>query len=183
MLNNAQIQKLNGEYTIIAVAKLAAVAPLCVQDEPDFRANMSIVVRALQQLLKATPATMVEVQPSVKAKCTWALCRFWLRPLLHTLKRNIDFGRLLTCLTHNASLLNCFFRQLKKMSYCISVLDLNTIEFIFIFCGLCTFIHIVQCFIQSKSLSKSSQEVLYFYASKTHGLWTTFNPLDSFPYQ
>ena len=41
------------------VAKLAAVASLYVQDEPDFRPNMSIVVRALQPLLKVAPAPVV----------------------------------------------------------------------------------------------------------------------------
>ena len=38
------------------VAKLATVASLYVQDKPDFRPNMSIVVRALQPLLKVAPA-------------------------------------------------------------------------------------------------------------------------------
>ena len=51
-----QDPKLNGEYPLKAVAKLAAVASLYVQDEPDFRPNMSIVVRALQPLLKVAPA-------------------------------------------------------------------------------------------------------------------------------
>ncbi|GKA19530.1 PTI1-like tyrosine-protein kinase 3 [Tanacetum coccineum] len=52
---------LNGEYPLKAIAKLAAVASLCVQDEPDFRPNMSIVVRALQPLLNAAPAPVAEV--------------------------------------------------------------------------------------------------------------------------
>ncbi|CAN6919947.1 unnamed protein product [Brassica oleracea] len=43
--------RLNGEYPPKAVAKLAAVAALCVQYEADFRPNMSIVVKALQPLL------------------------------------------------------------------------------------------------------------------------------------
>ncbi|KAM7461500.1 hypothetical protein LguiA_029621 [Lonicera macranthoides] len=38
-----------------AVAKLAAVAALCVQYEAEFRPNMSIVVKALQPLLRSTP--------------------------------------------------------------------------------------------------------------------------------
>ncbi|KAF3338458.1 putative protein kinase [Carex littledalei] len=47
--------KLNNEYPPKAVAKLAAVAALCVQYESDFRPNMTIVVKALQPLLvKAT---------------------------------------------------------------------------------------------------------------------------------
>ncbi|KAF3673515.1 putative protein kinase [Capsicum annuum] len=37
------------------VAKMAAVAALCVQYEAEFRPNMSIVVKALQPLLKAPP--------------------------------------------------------------------------------------------------------------------------------
>ncbi|MFQ6627932.1 hypothetical protein Gotur_007041 [Gossypium turneri] len=45
--------KLKGEYPPKAVAKLAAVAALCVQYESEFRPNMSIVVKALQPLLKA----------------------------------------------------------------------------------------------------------------------------------
>ncbi|GKV27284.1 hypothetical protein SLEP1_g36470 [Rubroshorea leprosula] len=44
--------RLNGEYPPKGVAKLAAVAALCVQYEAEFRPNMSIVVKALQPLLK-----------------------------------------------------------------------------------------------------------------------------------
>ncbi|KAL1343346.1 hypothetical protein HN51_056427 [Arachis hypogaea] len=47
--------KLKGDYPPKGVAKLAAVAALCVQYEAEFRPNMSIVVKALQPLLK-TPA-------------------------------------------------------------------------------------------------------------------------------
>ncbi|XP_077250653.1 PTI1-like tyrosine-protein kinase 3 [Tasmannia lanceolata] len=43
--------KLKGEYPPKGVAKLAAVAALCVQYESEFRPNMSIVVKALQTLL------------------------------------------------------------------------------------------------------------------------------------
>ncbi|XP_058094064.1 PTI1-like tyrosine-protein kinase 3 [Magnolia sinica] len=58
--------KLKGEYPPKGVAKLAAVAALCVQYESEFRPNMSIVVKALQPLLtqKAaapTPAPAPEV--------------------------------------------------------------------------------------------------------------------------
>uniref|UniRef100_A0A7N0TR53 non-specific serine/threonine protein kinase n=1 Tax=Kalanchoe fedtschenkoi TaxID=63787 RepID=A0A7N0TR53_KALFE len=45
--------RLEGDYPPKAVAKLAAVAALCVQYEADFRPNMSIVVKALQPLLNA----------------------------------------------------------------------------------------------------------------------------------
>ncbi|KAJ8623545.1 hypothetical protein MRB53_032074 [Persea americana] len=45
--------RLGGEYPPKAVAKMAAVAALCVQYEADFRPNMSIVVKALQPLLHA----------------------------------------------------------------------------------------------------------------------------------
>ncbi|GAA0161516.1 hypothetical protein LIER_17813 [Lithospermum erythrorhizon] len=45
--------RLNGEYPPKAVAKMAAVAALCVQYEADFRPNMSIVVKALQPLSNA----------------------------------------------------------------------------------------------------------------------------------
>ncbi|KAL3634693.1 cleavage polyadenylation factor subunit pti1 [Castilleja foliolosa] len=49
-------ERLNGEYPPKAVAKMAAVAALCVQYEADFRPNMSIVVKALQPLLNARSA-------------------------------------------------------------------------------------------------------------------------------
>ncbi|XP_073004439.1 probable protein kinase At2g41970 [Typha latifolia] len=45
--------KLNNDYPPKAVAKLAAVAALCVQYEADFRPNMTIVVKALQPLLNS----------------------------------------------------------------------------------------------------------------------------------
>ncbi|KAF7818933.1 putative protein kinase [Senna tora] len=48
--------KLNNEYPPKAIAKLAAVAALCVQYEADFRPNMTIVVKALSPLLNAKPA-------------------------------------------------------------------------------------------------------------------------------
>ncbi|QCE07149.1 pto-interacting protein 1-like [Vigna unguiculata] len=47
--------RLGGEYPPKAVAKMAAVAALCVQYEADFRPNMSIVVKALQPLLATRP--------------------------------------------------------------------------------------------------------------------------------
>ncbi|CAA7400107.1 unnamed protein product [Spirodela intermedia] len=43
--------RLEGEYPPKAVAKMAAVAALCLQYEVDFRPKMSIVVKALQPLL------------------------------------------------------------------------------------------------------------------------------------
>ncbi|KAM0051404.1 putative protein kinase RLK-Pelle-RLCK-VIII family [Helianthus debilis subsp. tardiflorus] len=48
--------KLNNDYPPKAVAKMAAVAALCVQYEADFRPNMTIVVKALQPLYNAKPA-------------------------------------------------------------------------------------------------------------------------------
>ncbi|KAG5055216.1 hypothetical protein JHK85_007726 [Glycine max] len=48
--------KLNNDYPPKAIAKLAAVAALCVQYEADFRPNMTIVVKALQPLLNAKPS-------------------------------------------------------------------------------------------------------------------------------
>ncbi|KAL9233032.1 hypothetical protein vseg_008075 [Gypsophila vaccaria] len=48
--------KLNENYPPKAVAKMAAVAALCVQYEADFRPNMTIVVKALQPLLNVKPA-------------------------------------------------------------------------------------------------------------------------------
>ncbi|XP_078179113.1 putative protein kinase At2g41970 [Carex rostrata] len=47
--------RLNNDYPPKAVAKMAAVAALCVQYEADFRPNMTIVVKALQPLLNARP--------------------------------------------------------------------------------------------------------------------------------
>ncbi|CAL5416925.1 unnamed protein product [Camellia sinensis] len=52
--------KLKGEYPPKGIAKLAAVAALCVQYEAEFRPNMSIVVKALQPLLKP-PAPAPEI--------------------------------------------------------------------------------------------------------------------------
>ncbi|KAG6416200.1 hypothetical protein SASPL_123624 [Salvia splendens] len=48
--------KLQDEFPPKAIAKMAAVAALCVQYEADFRPNMTIVVKALQPLLNAKPA-------------------------------------------------------------------------------------------------------------------------------
>lgn len=48
--------RLGGEYPPKAVAKMAAVAALCVQYESEFRPNMSIVVKALQPLLSTRSA-------------------------------------------------------------------------------------------------------------------------------
>ncbi|KAK1302961.1 putative protein kinase [Acorus calamus] len=48
--------KLNKQYPPKAVAKLAAMAALCVQYEADFRPNMTIVVKAIQLLLNSKPA-------------------------------------------------------------------------------------------------------------------------------
>ena len=55
MKNCADIQKqcLITYLFIFLLMQLAAVAALCVQYEAEFRPNMSIVVKALQPLLKA----------------------------------------------------------------------------------------------------------------------------------
>ncbi|KAL6968713.1 cleavage polyadenylation factor subunit pti1 [Sarracenia purpurea var. burkii] len=53
--------RLGGDYPPKAVAKMAAVAALCVQYEADFRPNMSIVVKALQPLLNTRPGPAAEV--------------------------------------------------------------------------------------------------------------------------
>lgn len=52
--------KLGEDYPPKAIAKMAAVAALCVQYEADFRPNMTIVVKALQPLLNAKPAAAAE---------------------------------------------------------------------------------------------------------------------------
>ncbi|KAK6930351.1 Serine-threonine/tyrosine-protein kinase, catalytic domain [Dillenia turbinata] len=52
--------RLGGDYPPKAVAKMAAVAALCVQYEADFRPNMSIVVKALQPLLNSRPGPATE---------------------------------------------------------------------------------------------------------------------------
>ncbi|KAF6162376.1 hypothetical protein GIB67_012524 [Kingdonia uniflora] len=48
--------KLKTDYPAKGVAKLAAVAALCVQYESEFRPNMTIVVKALQPLLIQKPS-------------------------------------------------------------------------------------------------------------------------------
>uniref|UniRef100_M8BYA2 Protein STRUBBELIG-RECEPTOR FAMILY 8 n=1 Tax=Aegilops tauschii TaxID=37682 RepID=M8BYA2_AEGTA len=48
--------RLKGEYPPKGVAKLGAVAALCVQYEAEFRPNMSIVVKALSPLLQQRAA-------------------------------------------------------------------------------------------------------------------------------
>ncbi|XP_042437638.1 PTI1-like tyrosine-protein kinase 2 isoform X1 [Zingiber officinale] len=59
--------KLKGDYPPKGVAKLAAVAALCVQYEAEFRPNMSIVVKALSPLLnKQAPPPAVD--PSTDAR-------------------------------------------------------------------------------------------------------------------
>ncbi|KAF3789970.1 PTI1-like tyrosine-protein kinase 3 [Nymphaea thermarum] len=50
--------KLKADYPPKGVAKLAAVAALCVQYEAEFRPNMSIVVKALQPLLTQKPPAL-----------------------------------------------------------------------------------------------------------------------------
>ncbi|XP_076901359.1 putative protein kinase At2g41970 isoform X2 [Bidens hawaiensis] len=49
--------RLNNDFPPKALAKMAAVAALCVQYEADFRPSMTIVVKALQPLLNSKPAT------------------------------------------------------------------------------------------------------------------------------
>ncbi|CAN8285389.1 unnamed protein product [Cochlearia groenlandica] len=56
--------KLKEDYPPKAVAKLAAVAALCVQYESEFRPNMSIVVKALQPLLKPPAPAPIQAQES-----------------------------------------------------------------------------------------------------------------------
>lgn len=53
--------RLEGEYPPKAVAKMAAVAALCVQYEADFRPNMSIVVKALSPLLHGRSSNRLAV--------------------------------------------------------------------------------------------------------------------------
>ncbi|XP_071716861.1 probable protein kinase At2g41970 isoform X1 [Rutidosis leptorrhynchoides] len=48
--------KLKDDYPPKAVAKLTAIAALCVQYEPDFRPHIIIVVKALQYLVNSRPA-------------------------------------------------------------------------------------------------------------------------------
>ncbi|URD73613.1 STYKc [Musa troglodytarum] len=56
--------RLKGDYPAKGVAKLAAVAALCVQYEGEFRPNMSIVVKALSPLLVNKPAPPPAAVPS-----------------------------------------------------------------------------------------------------------------------
>ncbi|KAG8057378.1 hypothetical protein GUJ93_ZPchr0002g25265 [Zizania palustris] len=55
--------RLKGEYPPKGVAKLAAVAALCVQYESEFRPSMSIVVKALSPLLQHKPLPPPAVAP------------------------------------------------------------------------------------------------------------------------
>ncbi|KAL8232705.1 hypothetical protein R6Q57_002483 [Mikania cordata] len=55
-VNQCVDPKLNNDYPPKAVAKVAAVAALCIQYEADFRPNMTIVVKALRPLVNAKPA-------------------------------------------------------------------------------------------------------------------------------
>ncbi|KAF7836873.1 pto-interacting protein 1-like [Senna tora] len=57
--------RLKGEYPPKAVAKMAAVAALCVQYEAEFRPNMSIVVKALQPLLHARSSVHPKQPPTL----------------------------------------------------------------------------------------------------------------------
>lgn len=53
------------DYPEKAVAKWAAVAALCLQDEADFRPNMSIIVRALQPLFDSIPVQVSFIPQSL----------------------------------------------------------------------------------------------------------------------
>ncbi|KAJ3678144.1 hypothetical protein LUZ60_001947 [Juncus effusus] len=59
--------RLKGEYPPKGVAKLAAVAALCVQYESEFRPNMSIVVKALSPLLTQRQAPTPPVESAQDA--------------------------------------------------------------------------------------------------------------------
>ncbi|KAK3133813.1 hypothetical protein QOZ80_6AG0541420 [Eleusine coracana subsp. coracana] len=59
--------RLKGEYSPKGVAKLAAVAALCVQYESEFRPSMSIVVKALSPLLQHKPQPPPAVAPDTTA--------------------------------------------------------------------------------------------------------------------
>jgi len=59
--------RLKGEYPPKGVAKLAAVAALCVQYESEFRPSMSIVVKALSPLLQHKPQPPPVAAPDAKA--------------------------------------------------------------------------------------------------------------------
>nr|CAB3457585.1 unnamed protein product [Digitaria exilis] len=59
--------RLKGDYPPKGVAKLAAVAALCVQYESEFRPSMSIVVKALSPLLQHKPQPPAAVAPDAAA--------------------------------------------------------------------------------------------------------------------
>uniref|UniRef100_A0A453LAV2 Serine-threonine/tyrosine-protein kinase catalytic domain-containing protein n=1 Tax=Aegilops tauschii subsp. strangulata TaxID=200361 RepID=A0A453LAV2_AEGTS len=56
--------RLKGECPPKGVAKLAAVAALCVQYESEFRPSMSIVVKALSPLLQQKPQAPPAAAPN-----------------------------------------------------------------------------------------------------------------------
>uniref|UniRef100_A0ACD5YE94 Uncharacterized protein n=3 Tax=Avena sativa TaxID=4498 RepID=A0ACD5YE94_AVESA len=59
--------RLKGDYPPKGVAKLAAVAALCVQYESEFRPSMSIVVKALSPLLQHKPQPPPAAAPDTTA--------------------------------------------------------------------------------------------------------------------
>ncbi|CAM0877986.1 unnamed protein product [Alopecurus aequalis] len=59
--------RMKGEYPPKGVAKLAAVAALCVQYKAEFRPNMSIVVKALTPLLTPRAVAPAASEPAVPA--------------------------------------------------------------------------------------------------------------------
>ncbi|KAG8378695.1 hypothetical protein BUALT_Bualt07G0012000 [Buddleja alternifolia] len=59
-VNQCVDPRLNGEYPLKAVAKMAAIAAMCIQHEAEFRPSMSLVVIALRPLLNAQSRTPTE---------------------------------------------------------------------------------------------------------------------------
>ncbi|XP_047308246.1 pto-interacting protein 1-like [Impatiens glandulifera] len=59
---------IEGEYAFSHVEKMARLAGLCVQEEPDFRPNMSIMVKALQPLLDSELGVTFEMEPLQEAE-------------------------------------------------------------------------------------------------------------------
>ncbi|XP_074307023.1 uncharacterized protein LOC141642204 [Silene latifolia] len=58
--------RLDGDFPLEAVAKVAALAGLCIQDEPDFRPNMAIITTALEPLQYVPVSDEVETAISIK---------------------------------------------------------------------------------------------------------------------
>ncbi|KAK9725623.1 hypothetical protein RND81_05G158100 [Saponaria officinalis] len=93
--------RLNGEFPLNGVAKVAALAGMCLQDEPDFRPNMAIMAKALKPL----PA---EPEESVEAECEGAV-KVYTMDELNEMTNNFSYMSLLAK-TSYASVFRTYYK-------------------------------------------------------------------------